>query len=191
VLRDITQCGTETLRPLDCYVRIRTGAAPPFAGGSGWFHFGGPTVTCEAETTSEGRISQTYQLEGGPLAFCNHSIVGDAWMTAAYPLAQGPGEFLVRDMLLPTLNKQGATGPMLAHAHLVLKFVGRERITVGAGTFDCLHFRTSSVPPGADLSAAKYAYDMWCTDDGLYTAVLSGYLGERRFELMELTDAPL
>jgi hypothetical protein len=190
VQRDITQYGTAAMRPLDCYVRIRTGEKPPFVTGGSWFRFGEDVAECEGDTTADGRISQRHPLSGGPVGFCNHSIVGDAWMIANYPLAQGPGEFLVKDFILPTLSKQGATGPRLAHANLAIQFVGRESITVGAGTFDCLHFRTSSFPPGGTLKDAHYAYNMWCTDDGLYMAVLSGYLGERRYELMSLRDAP-
>lgn len=190
VQRDVVQYGDAELRPRECYVRIRTGATPPFVSGGGWFRFGDEVAECEADTSADGRISQRHRLDDGAVVFCNHAIVGDAWMMAAYPLAQGPGEVLVANLLLPTLNKQGATGPRLAHAHLAIAFVGRARIAVAAGTFDCLHFRTGSLPPGRGLEAAKYAYNMWCTDDGLYMAVLSAYPGDRRYELMELRDGP-
>lgn len=188
VQRDITQYGTKDMRPRDCYVRIRTGENPPFVTGGSWFRFGDKVAECEGDTTADGRISQRHPLSGGPVGFCNHSIVGDAWMIATYPLAQGPGEFLVKDFILPTLNKQGATGPKLAHAHLAIKFLGRETITVQAGTFNCLHFTTKSFPPGGTLGDAEYKYQMWCTDDGLFMAVLSGYMGERRYELVSLSD---
>ncbi len=188
VVRDVVQTCDANLRPRDAFVRIQTGKTAPYAGGSAWFRFGDDAVTCEGENTADGRFSLRHELRDGPVSFCNHSIVGDAWMMAPYPVAQGAGDFVVHNFMLPTLNKQGATGPTLASATHVLRFLGRERITVPAGTFDCLHFRTSSGPVGTDFSEAKFAYDMWCTDDGLYTAVLSGYLGERRYELVELND---
>ena len=186
VQRDITQHANKDLRPSDCYVRIRVGAAPPFKTGSGWFLFGPEVAECEAETSVEGRVSQRHRLTDGPVVFCNHSIVGDAWMMAAYPLAQGPGEFLVRNMLLPTLNKQGATGLMLAHAHEAFKFFGRERITVRAGAFDCLHFKAGSVPLGIGSSSARAKVRLRHVVHRrrLPTPpVLTGYLGERRYEL--------
>ena len=189
VRRDVIENADAQLRLKDCYVRIAVGKTAPFSEGAGWFRFGSEDATCEAFTSSEGRISQRHQLTGGPVVFCNHAIVGDAWMMAAYPLARGPGRVLVRDMLLPTLNKQGATGPMLAHAHLGIEYLGPERITVAAGAFDCLRFRCNSVASEDDLAEANLAYEMWCTADGLYMAVLSMYRGDRRYELTAFSAA--
>jgi hypothetical protein len=187
VQRDVVQTMNRDLRPRDCFVRIRVGAEAPIAEGAGWFRFGTVEAACEAHTSAEGRVSQSHRLAGGPLVFCNHAIAGDAAMMAAYPLSAGPGRILVRDMLLPTLNKQGATGPMLAHAELGIAYVGTERISVPAGAFDCLHFQTNAVPPGTALADATLSYDMWCTADGLYIPVVSGYRDDRRYELVTLT----
>jgi hypothetical protein len=70
-------------------------------------------------------------------------------------------------------------------------FIGRERITVAAGTFDALHFRYSeTTDPNAETrnEPGKHPpYDLWCTDDGdrvFLLAYVTGYM-MTRYELTE------
>lgn len=121
----------------------------------------------------------------GPRAFCNHSIVGDAWMAANYPLERGPGFFFFEQMFTPSLNKQGATGPRLAVLSLGLEYLGQQRITVPAGTFETHAFRLNSIAGPEHLARENLHYEIWTTTDGSYIAVQSMYRGRRRYELVE------
>ncbi|MFO1427858.1 MAG: hypothetical protein U1F11_12985 [Steroidobacteraceae bacterium] len=76
--------------------------------------------------------------------------------------------------------------------HLIgvkLAFIGRERITVTAGSFDALHFRfTETTDDGSETrnEPGKHPpHDLWCTADGNYTfllAYVTGYM-MTRYEL--------
>jgi hypothetical protein len=79
-------------------------------------------------------------------------------------------------MLLSSPDHRGATGPMLFAIDLAIEFVGRETLTVAAGTFAALHFRFVDIP---GLPLEHPAYDLWCTDDGDYVllrAKVGGYM---------------
>ncbi|MBM3516170.1 MAG: hypothetical protein FJX59_20995 [Alphaproteobacteria bacterium] len=186
IVRDVMQRSDAALNPIACFVSIRTGG---LATGSGWFRWADGTATCDAETRAEGRLSHRAPYRDGPRAFCNHSIVGDAWMAAHYPMARGPGLFLCEQMFTPSRNKQGATGPSLAMLKLGLQYLGRERVSVPAGTFDTYAFRLNSVPGLAALRTENLHYEIWTTTDGSFIAVQSMYRGRRRYELVEYTES--
>ena len=60
----------------------------------------------------------------------------------------GPGEQRIEEILLCSPDHRGATGPMLYPLGLDLVYVGDEKITVGAGSFDAHHFQ---VPTNKEL----------------------------------------
>ncbi|MCB2106299.1 MAG: hypothetical protein KDE14_01305 [Rhodobacteraceae bacterium] len=180
VVRDVVQTVDAAFQPLTCFVQIRTGGAPT---GSGWFRWHDGIAACEADTAAEGRVSQTMNDDGLPRAFCNHAIVGDAWMAANHPRKAEKDRFLITNMFTPSLNKQGATGPTLARRALDIEYRGRDRITVPAGAFDVLAFAFAENRDHAP------DYEMWMTDDGYFIPVLSMYRGRRRYELTEFERA--
>ena len=181
VVRDVTQTVGADMQPQDCFVRVRTGGAYT---GSGWFRWGEGTAEGEAFTAAEGRVHEHDSYGPGPVIFCNHSIVGDAWMTAAYPFAQGTGITAISNMYTASRNKQGATGPSLNRLFMGLMWQGTETITVKAGQFEVNKFRLNSLDRSEDLSPEKLAYEIWVLTDGSHVPVLSMYRGERRYELV-------
>lgn len=187
VERDVVQSVDANMRPLDCFVRVRTGHA--FTG-SGWFRWTAAEAECEALTATEGRISKRVTALPGPMVFCNHAIVGDAWMTAAYPFAQGPGAAFVANMFSPSANTQGATGPTLERFGLGVIWLGCETITVAAGRFEANTFRLGRVNDATDVTPDKLAYEMWVLTDGSYVPALTMYRGERRYELAAYSQGP-
>ena len=71
VMRDITYSIDENWLPLDCFVRISVG--DKFMG-TGWFNFDGNKAECEAQTSLEGRVSQTMKAKGPMIkTFQNHA----------------------------------------------------------------------------------------------------------------------
>ena len=166
VMRDITYSLDKDWMPTDCFVRLSVGSR--FMG-SGWFRFHPQHAECEAFTSLEGRISQRMDLVA--------------------PLATFQKVQRIRQMLLSSPDPRGATGPMLFSIGLNIVFVGPETVTVGAGTFDALHYQFVSNP---ELPQEHPPYDVWCTADGEYLFLkgqVAGYM-QTYYELVELSRAP-
>jgi hypothetical protein len=180
VVREVVQTNDAHMVPLDCFVRVRT--ADAFTG-SAWFRWTPEYAESENITASDGRQHQRLDLLPGPAVFCNHAIVGDAWMAAGYGIAQGPGAGIVRNMYSASPHTQGATGPALHRLTLGVICLGPEQISVAGGTFDTMHFRLGTIESEADLTPDKLTYETWVLTDGSYIPALSMYRGFRRYEL--------
>lgn len=190
VMRDVTLSLRPDWKPEDCFVRLSVGDQMM---GSSWFQFTDTEAICEGYTVNEGRISQRYPLKQRIDGFGTHPIAADAWLTSVVDLSRGPHTETHQNILMCSLDHRGATGPfIMRHPKGVRQtFVGRERITVAAGTFDALHFRYSET---TDANAetrnepGKHPpYDLWCTDDGdrvFLKAFVTGYM-MTRYELTE------
>lgn len=182
VMRDITYSLDQDWMPTDCFVRISVGDR--FMG-SGWFRFDPKFATCETFTALEGRVSQRMDLDTPLVSFQNHAIACDAWHLRQYDLSKGPGTHVIDPLLLSSPDHRGATGPMLFSIGMGIEYVGEEKMTVQAGTFDALHFRFVSSP---GLPQEHPLYDIWCTSDGEYLflrAEVGGYM-MTAYELVEL-----
>lgn len=181
VVRDSVLSVHPDFHPHDAFVRImREGEVT----GTGWFRFTDSEATCESWTRDEGRISQSIPIERPIRGFGIHAVQGDGWLAATFPYHKGAGhrQFFGRN-LLHSVHHLGATGPMITTSGSGLDYVGRETITVPAGTFDCHHVAF------VGLTNAHPPYDMWVSADGdfLYVrGVVSGYM-DSTFELAELS----
>jgi len=182
VMRDITYSLDKEWMPTDCFVRITVGSN--FMG-SGWFRFHKNFAECEALTSLEGRVSQRMDIEAPLSTFQNHAISCDAWHLRLINQKK-PGQVQrIKQMLLSSPDHRGATGPMLFSIGLNIVFVAPEKVTVGAGTFDALHFQFVSNP---ELPQEHPPYDVWCTADGDYLFLkghVAGYM-QTYYELVEL-----
>jgi hypothetical protein len=115
-----------------------------------------------------------------------HPICGDALSLRLYDLGQGPGKQFFKNLMLTSPDHRGATGPLLFPVGFGLEFVGREQVTVKAGSFDALHFRY--VDTAGQLPEEHPPYDVWCTADGDYVflkGAVTGYM-QTYYELTEL-----
>lgn len=183
VMRDITYSLDAAWMPRDCFVRLTVGDR--FMG-SGWFRFDAAFAECEAFTASDGRVHQRMELVRPLGTFVNHSIICDGWHVRLYDRSRGPGVQVIEQVLLSSPDHRGATGPTLFSIGVGIEYVGRERITVKAGTFDALHFRYVSSP---GLPQEHPPYDVWCTDDEEFLFLrgsVGGYM-LTHYELTELT----
>jgi len=181
VMRDITYSLDENWNPMDCFVRL---AVNDRFMGTGWFRFGPDFAECETWTALEGRVSQRMETSGRLKTFQNHAIQCDAWHLRLYDRGRR-GVQTVEEILLSSPDHRGATGPLLFRAGLCIDFVGEEKIEVGAGSFDALHYRFVSAP---GLPIEHPVYDIWCTadDDFIFLkAVIGGYM-QTAYELTEL-----
>jgi hypothetical protein len=192
VLRSVTLSFDAKWRPTDCFVRLTVGDV--FMGSS-WFRFGSQTIECEGVTALEGRISQRIDVAAPLAMFGTHPIAADGLLTSVCDLSKGPHWQKYEPLYLCSLDHRGATGPMIMKHPIGLRlaFLGREKITVGAGSFDALHFRIGEHDSGAPLETRNEPgkhppYELWCTADGNYImlrAFVTGYM-MTRYELVSL-----
>jgi hypothetical protein len=174
VLRDVTLTVGADWRPRDAYVRV---SVADDVVGAGWFRFTETEATAEVDSVRLGRLSQRIATPGRVPMFGAHQVAGDGWQAAL--LAPGEaGPVRIDHILLSSALPNGASGPMLDSTSMVAERIGTEQITVGAGTFETVHFRFT--PDGLD------AEDVWVLPDD-FTLVRSvwGHYGTT-YELVEL-----
>jgi hypothetical protein len=170
--------GTDWL-PREGFVRnMRDGATI----GSCWYRITGDVAECEGFTADHGRISRWLRAEQPIGHLGMHPLAGDA-ITAMVRGTDAPGVERVITCAANSLAHLGDEGLDLRQVAPVVAFVGPERITVGAGTFDALRYsiRWSDQVP--------HHTDFWIEPEDCLPllAVLPG-IGER-YELVEL-DRP-
>ncbi len=181
VTRDIIYTVDEEWMPTDCSVRISVGDV--FMG-TGWFRFTQQKAECQSFTRNEGRVSQEMVLQHPLRSFACHAILCDALPLRLYD-RETTGPQNIGQILLSSPDHRGATGPMLYSTNAYVDFVGRETVSVAAGTFGALHFQYVSIP---GLPQAHPPYDVWVTDDEEYLflkGTVHGYM-QTHYELVSL-----
>ena len=183
VIRDVVMAMDAQWYPLDCSVRITVGDQYE---GTGLMHFTPQFADCQTINRRDGRIAQRIELTGRVRWLGAHPICGDALCLRIYDLSKGPGKQFFPNLMLTSPDHRGATGPMLFSLGFGLEFVGKENITVAAGTFDALHFRY--VDTAGQLPQEHPPYDVWCSTDGDYIFLKGGVGGymQTYYELVEL-----
>lgn len=174
----------------DAFVRLSVG--DEFVGSS-WFCFFDDHAECEGLTAKDGRISERVDYAAPPILFGTHPIQGDAWHLERIDRSGGPGVTTLDRFLMSSLDHRGATGPSLVwhDAGFPIEFVGEERITVAAGTFDALHFcygDRQSADVGANEPNRHPPYEVWTTADGdfvMLKSFVTGYM-MTHYELVSL-----
>ncbi|MBM3504683.1 MAG: DUF3108 domain-containing protein [Alphaproteobacteria bacterium] len=181
VIRDVSLTVDSQWHPQDCSVRLMVGG--DFTG-SGWFRFSTHEAECETFTRAEGRLRQRIGLAQPLRCFGNHAISSDGWLMNVYDLAQGIGTQRIERALISSPDHRGATGPTLFQLSFGVGYLGREKITVKAGTFDAHHFQVLA----PDLPEEHPPYDVWTTADGDYVMLkgrVTGYM-KTYYELISL-----
>jgi len=183
VIRDVVLAMDSNWYPLDCSVRITVGDQYE---GTGLMIFTPEYAECQTINGRDGRLSQRIELTERVRWLGSHPICGDALCLRIYDLANGPGKQFFPNLMLTSPDHRGATGPMLFRLGFGLEFVGPERISVAAGSFDSLHFRY--VDTAGQLPEEHPPYDVWCTNDGNYVFLKGGVGGymQTYYELIEL-----
>ncbi|MBT0669238.1 hypothetical protein HT136_12780 [Novosphingobium profundi] len=187
VLRDVVYSLDENDRPMDCFVRLTVGDA--FMG-AGFFRFTDDTVECESYGPSIGRVSQSVPIGGAFDGFGTHPIAGDAYVTRRIDRSRGIHTRNLR-CFMPSLDHRGASPPLITESNINLGYVGDERVTVPAGTFDCHKFRFSD-DDGTMIALngkSHPPYEVWVTADEdalLVQAGVGGYM-QTWYELVELS----
>ncbi|MBC7624063.1 MAG: hypothetical protein H7232_11800 [Aeromicrobium sp.] len=186
VIRDVVTSLDKEWYPIDCSVRLTVG--DKFEG-VGLMRFTPTYAECESVNRRDGRISQRIDLAARVRWLGAHPILGDALCLRCFDLNKGPGKQYFSNMMLTSPDHRGATGPSLFALGFGIEFVGEERVTVAAGTFDALHFRF--VDTVGQLPQEHPPYDVWCTADTDYIflkGAVGGYM-QTYYELAEFFRA--
>jgi hypothetical protein len=192
VLRDCIMTVGPDWRPLETFVQITVDEA--FVG-SAWYRFTDTSAECEGFSQQEGRFSHRFDTGRPPNLFVTHPIQADAWHFGRFDLSKGPGEQRITEKYSCSPHHRGATGPFLQYMPEgnVYAFLGKERVTVAAGTFDALHFRLGANIDDKDMGTVRHPpYHLWLTDDGAYVtlkASVTGYM-QTYYELTEYERRP-
>jgi len=190
VLRDVTLTKNNNWDTLDAFVRLSLGDEQQ---GSSWFYFGDNGADCEGWTHERGRFSEHEAYDERPAIFGTHPIQGDAWHLSVIDRSEGPKVRTFDRFLMTSLDHRGATGPSLVwhDPGMIIEFIGEETITVGAGTYDALHFcygERGSTAQGSNETNEHPPYEVWVTADGefvLLKAQVTGYM-MTQYELVSL-----
>ena len=175
ILRDVTYTVDRNWRPKDAAIRLRI--RDRFVGSS-WCRFDGRKAECEAFLADGGRISQKLVLDAPPDSFNPHPVQADMWHFAAY--RHGGERVQTMKVLTASPLHDGASGPMLATLDVPIEYLGKEKMTVPAGTFDAEHFRflhEGGWPP----------QDAWCWGEDLILVRMDWDYTETTYELVEVT----
>lgn len=194
VMRDVTLTLDDSWITRDAFVRLSVGDKTM---GSTWYRFGDTFAECEGLLADEGRISERVEYEKPGDLFGTHPIQGDAMHLHSIDRSNGPCVKIFDRFLMTSLDHRGATGPSLVwhDAGMRVEYVGEERITVAAGTFDALHFcygERGSPRPGSNDTGEHPPYEIWTSADGdfiLLKAQVTGYM-MTHYELIDLQRFP-
>jgi len=182
VLRDIVYSLDEHGRPMDCHVRL---TVDDRFMGSGWFRFTQDFVECESYGPTIGRLSQRMPLNGPIDGMGTHPVVADGYLLSLFGWVEGEKKKL--RVMLPSPDHRGATPPIIAEVNIDAVFLGRETVTVRAGTFATKHFQF--IDDGSSGMAGQHPpYDVWITDDAdaiMLQGGVGGYM-QTWYELIAL-----
>lgn len=187
VLRDSITNLDADWKPTNAYVQLTVDEE--FVGSS-WYRFTDTFAESEGFTVKEGRISQRFDYEKPPAFFGTHPIQNDAWITHGYDLSKGVGKQQLPMYLMCSFHHRGADGPILLQRPngIQVGFLGYEKVTVRAGTFDALHFTIGASSDDAYMGTDIHPpYHIWVSADGDYItlkAYVTGYM-QTYYELIE------
>ena len=184
VSKDIVYTVDERWRPVDCYTRLQKDGV---YFGDGWFRFTDTGAAFEGYNTGLGRVSQHIALNQRPQSFGPHPLSGDALHCATFDHASGVNPQPTRGSLLNSLEHDGCSGPMIHPIDFRIEFVGPERITVRAGTFETHHYRF--LVEGS-LPKEHPTEELWVTPDDFVMVKIrvGGYLATT-YELIQFQNA--
>jgi hypothetical protein len=138
VLRDVTYSFDEHYKPLDCFVRLHQSGR--FMG-AGWFNFTeqqarGTTVRADA-----GVGTQEFALKTRTPSVGAHPLICDMLHCLAFDHARPDDIQVSRGVMMTSMELDGCSGPSLVPLDLNLQYLGKETVTVPAGTFETEHYR--------------------------------------------------
>jgi hypothetical protein len=179
VFRDTTIALDADWYLLDCFTRLyRNGQFL----GSGWFRFTDGLAEAEVYTAELGRVSQRWPVAGRVPSFGAHNVTCD--VLHCCHVLKSPARLVHPDnVFLTTLEHDGCGGPTLSPLNFGIEYLGREKVTVPAGTFDADHYQFLV----ADALPREHPTEhVWCLPDTfVFVKIFVGGYMNSSFELVE------
>jgi hypothetical protein len=190
VQRDVVQTMNERFHPLDCFVRLHVKGQ--FLG-TGWIRVTDTEAECDVFNVVMGRVHQSVPLAAPATSLVSHPISSDALLMAGFDHSKPDRIQTWEGGLSTSPLLDGASGPFISVGkERSVEYVGAEKITTPAGSFDAHHYRL--LMTGSRSDGKKPSYDIWCThpDYLIVRGEVGGYLnnatGFGRYELVELSE---
>lgn len=183
LVRHVVQTVDRRFRPREAYVRVAKGGRLTAAG---WLCFESSIVDVATQSGAAAPQRRQVVTPQPVLAYGSHPLIVDGWVPAGFDLA-GPAVQPVREAYLSSYEFDGSGTVDLLPIAFDLEYLGRERLEVGAGRFECDHFRYR-----LDGSPMQHPpYETWVTTDGEFTLVQArtGAPTHYRYELVEFDAA--
>lgn len=179
LLRDAVLTADKDWNPIDGFVRL---SIEEKLVGTSWFYFTATVAECQGFTAMEGRISQRIETSARTSRFGAHPVHGDAWGLAQLKTrVPGAIEAATGIAFSSSHLPNGGSGPLLmpTSGRARKRYVGREQITVPAGTYDVEHFQAlfGDYPP----------IDIWATPEDCVPVKLRWDLLKQTYDLVELS----
>lgn len=177
LLRDVVATVDKNWYPLDAFVRLTIHEA---TAGSAWFRFTTSKAECEAMTAKEGRVRQEFEIDERVRELGTHPVHADAWGLAQVdrnnPQPQAPSL-----RFSTSTQPDGGSGPLLVPStgRKLRRYIGRETITVPAGTFDVVHFQ--------DMFPDKPPAELWVTPEDYVPVRVQWSFRKQTYELLTLS----
>lgn len=176
VERDVVQTMTAKFAPLDCFTRLHVRGQ--FLG-SGLIRVTDTEAECDVYNAQLGRVHQVVKLAQPATSLVSHPLSTDSLLMAGFDHSKSDRVQYWEGGLSTSPLLDGASGPLIGvGGRRGTEYVGPERITVPAGTFDAHHYKLlmTSKPDGSPRS-----YDIWCThpDYVFVRGEVRGYLNNK------------
>jgi hypothetical protein len=184
VQRDVVYTMDANWRPLDCFNRLHVKGK--FLG-TGWMRFTPTLAECEVYNVEIGRSNQRFELARPAQSLGAHPLTCDVLHLSQFDHKRPEKIQSIDGTWMTSPLPNGASGPWLANETLTMEYLGPEKLTVPAGTFDAHHYRFV-LPPNADGSPRSE--ECWCRHpDYLFLKVeVRGFLKNSRYVLTSLTE---
>jgi hypothetical protein len=141
VIRDVTYTLDEQYRPLDCFVRLQQSGQHL---GTGWFRFDEHQAVGTVRHSVNGDIHQQFSLDRRPPSVGSHPLWCDMFHCLRFDHGRAERVQISHGVMMTSLELDGCSGPLLTSFDLDIEFLGKETVTVPAGTFDTEHYRFPS-----------------------------------------------
>jgi hypothetical protein len=189
VERDVVQTMTADFEPIDCFMRLHSRGE--FLG-SGWIRLTKTEAECEVFNRDIGRITQRISLDRPAPTLVTHPLSSDSLLARRFDHSQSERVQYWEGGLSTSPLLDGASGPLLSHnGRRGIEYVGAERVTVPAGTFDAHHYKILMKPKP---DGTPTGYELWATHPdyvfvrGTVTGYLNNKTGSGTYELVEYED---
>lgn len=133
-VRDVTYTVDANERPLQVFIQLQVGDRLT---GTGYFRVSGDTMKVMTDSVDTGHTLQTIEVPN-KFHVLTHAVMLDGW--PAWALEQVPGRDQTIAVYTTSPHWNGTTGPLGQMIEQRFTYLGTERITVPAGTFDTRHY---------------------------------------------------